>query len=62
MIVSQQETPGQWRIRGTERETAAIQYIFLQTTKYLNHEKGTVAVVVEGMKTHSWVHLACHDI
>jgi CHAT domain-containing protein len=62
LIVSQPETPGQPSIPGTEREAAVIQSIFPQTTKLLNRHEGTVAAVLEGMKAHSWVHLACHGI
>jgi CHAT domain-containing protein len=62
LIVSQPETPGQSSIPGTEQEAAVIQSIFPQTTKLLNRQEGTVAAVLEGMKTHSWVHLACHGI
>jgi CHAT domain-containing protein len=62
LIVSQPETPGQSSIPGTELEAAMIQSIFPQTTKVLNRHEGTVGAVMEGMKTHSWVHLACHGI
>jgi CHAT domain-containing protein len=62
LIVSQPETPGQPPIPGTEREAAIIQSIFPQNTKLLNRIEGTVAAVLEGMKTHNWVHLACHGI
>jgi CHAT domain-containing protein len=62
LIVSQPDTPGQSSIPGTELEAAMIQSIFPQTTKLLNRCEGTVAAVLEGMKTHSWVHLACHGI
>jgi CHAT domain-containing protein len=62
LIVSQPETPGQQRIPGTEREATVIQSIFPQTTKLLNRQEGTVSAVLDGMKTHSWVHLACHGI
>jgi CHAT domain-containing protein len=62
LIVSQPETPGQSSIPGTEREAAVIQSIFPQTTKLLNRHEGTINAVLEGMKTHSWVHLACHGI
>jgi CHAT domain-containing protein len=62
LIVSQPETPGQPSIPGTEREAAVIHSIFPQTTKLLNRHEGTVTAVLEGMKTHSWVHLACHGI
>jgi CHAT domain-containing protein len=62
LIVSQPETPGQQPIPGTEKEAAVIQSIFPQSTTLLNRDKGTIAAVLEGMKTHSWVHLACHGI
>jgi CHAT domain-containing protein len=60
LIVSQPETPGQSSIPGTELEAAVIQSIFPQTTRLLNRDEGTVGAVLEGMKTHGWVHLACH--
>jgi CHAT domain-containing protein len=62
LIVSQPETPGQPSIPGTEREAAVIQSMFPKTTKLLNRHEGTISAVLEGMKTHSWVHLACHGI
>jgi CHAT domain-containing protein len=62
LVVSQPETPGQSSIPGTEREAAIIQSIFPQTTTVLNRDKGTIGAVLEGMKTHDWVHLACHGI
>jgi CHAT domain-containing protein len=62
LIVSQPETPGQLSIPGTELEAAIIQSIFSQTTTVLNRDKGTIGAVLEGMKTHDWVHLACHGI
>jgi CHAT domain-containing protein len=62
LVVSQPETPGQKSIPGTELEAAIIQSIFPQTTKVLNRDEGTIGAVLEGMKTHDWVHLACHGI
>jgi CHAT domain-containing protein len=62
LVVSQPETPGQSSIPGTELEAAVIQSIFPQTTKVLNRDEGTISAVLEGMETHSWVHLACHGI
>jgi CHAT domain-containing protein len=62
LIVSQPETPGQRQIPGAEREATVIQSIFPQTAKLLDRHEGTVAAVLEGMKTHSWVHLACHGM
>lgn len=62
LIVSQPETPGQPRIPGTEREAAIIQSIFPHNTKLLNRTEGTVSATLDNMKTHSWVHLACHGL
>jgi CHAT domain-containing protein len=62
LIVSQPETPNQRPIPGTEKEAAVIQSIFPQSTTLLNRDKGLISAVLEGMKTHSWVHLACHGI
>jgi CHAT domain-containing protein len=50
------------RILGIERVAVTIQSMFPQSTKLPNRTKGTVAAVCEGMKTHSWVHLAFHGI
>jgi CHAT domain-containing protein len=62
LIVSQPDTPGQPPIPGTEREAAIVRSLFPQSTKILNRTEGIVASVLDGMKTHSWVHLACHGL
>jgi CHAT domain-containing protein len=61
LVVSQPDTPGLRRISGTEKEAAHILSIFPQS-KVLNSVHGTVSAVLDGMKTHSWVHLACHGL
>jgi CHAT domain-containing protein len=61
LVVSQPDTPGFTRISGTKEEAARILLIFPES-KVLNSAQGTVAAVLEDMKTHSWVHLACHGL
>ena len=62
LVVSQPDTPGHTRLSGTEEEAALVLSLFPQSTRILNSEEGTVAAVLEGMKTHNWVHLACHGL
>jgi CHAT domain-containing protein len=61
LVVSQPDTPGFTRISGTKEEAARILSIFPES-KVLNSVQGTVAAVLDDMKTHSWVHLACHGL
>jgi hypothetical protein len=63
LSVSQPNTPGQSALPNTTVELAEIQK---QTHDFRVHVlEGPVALVesvVEGMKTHSWLHLACHAV
>jgi CHAT domain-containing protein len=61
LIVSQPDTPGSSPLSGTKEEAARILSMFPES-KVLNSAQGTVAAVLDGMKTHSWVHLACHGL
>lgn len=62
LVVSQPDTPGHSPISGTEEEAVRVLSMFPRSTKVLNSAQGTVAAVLESMKTHSWVHLACHGL
>lgn len=61
LLISQPDTPGYGTIYGTETEVATIQKIF-PSSDTLSRSQGTVTAVLEGMRTHEWVHLACHGI
>lgn len=61
LLVSQPDTPGYETIYGTETEVATIGNI-LSSSKTLSRSQGTVTAVLEDMRTHEWVHLACHGI
>jgi CHAT domain-containing protein len=62
LVVSQPDTPGHSKIPGTEKEAALVLSTFPQSTSVLSRTQGTVNAVLEGMKTHNWVHLACHGL
>jgi CHAT domain-containing protein len=63
LTVSQPNTPGYSELPNTTEELAQIQK---QARNFTVHElKGPAAsieLVVNGMNTHSWVHLACHAV
>lgn len=61
LLVSQPDTPGYGKIYGTETEVSTIRNI-LSTSKTLSRSQGTITAVLEDMRTHEWVHLACHGI
>ena len=63
LIVSQPNTPRCSPISGTIEEAATVASLLdLSASKTLNNTEGTVDAVLEGMETHSWIHLACHGI
>ena len=63
LIVSQPDTPGCSPISGTTQEAAIVMSLLdISATKPLHDTEGTVNAVLEGMATHSWVHLACHGV
>ena len=62
LVVAQPNTPGCSRISGTQKEADIVQSTFRDTTTVLSHDQGTVNVVLELMKAHDWVHLACHGV
>ncbi|KAK0224073.1 CHAT domain-containing protein [Armillaria fumosa] len=65
LAVSQPSTSGQSPLPGTISEVETIKRRVANcgiSFTWLNAEKGTVEAVLEGMKTHSWCHLACHGV
>lgn len=63
LVVSQPNTLGCSPIGGTSEEAAIVMSLLdPSATNCLDDTDGTVDAVLEGMKTHSWVHLACHGI
>jgi tetratricopeptide (TPR) repeat protein len=63
LVVSQPDTPEiNAPLPGTVVEAAAISRQFPGDAKHLNHERATVDAVFDAMKSHEWVHLACHGI
>jgi CHAT domain-containing protein len=61
LVVSQPDTPGSSSLSGTKEEATRILAMFPES-KVLNSAQGTIAAVLDEMKTHSWVHLACHGL
>lgn len=63
LIVSQPNTPGYKPIGATTEESKTItSHLTPTTSSTLSHTQGTVQAVLQGMKTHKWIHLACHGI
>ncbi|KAK0194593.1 CHAT domain-containing protein [Armillaria mellea] len=65
LAVSQPSTSGQSSLPGTISEVETVKRRVANSGipfTWLNAEKGTVEAVLEGMKTHSWCHLACHGV
>jgi CHAT domain-containing protein len=61
LVVSQPDTPGCNPLSGTKEEAARILSMFPES-KVLNSMQGTIPAVLGDMKTHNWVHLACHGL
>lgn len=61
LIVSQPATPGCGDLPRTVEEAGIVQGIFPDSS-LLNDSQGTIDAVLEGMKTHHWIHLACHGL
>jgi CHAT domain-containing protein len=63
LAISQPSTPGQSMLPNTEVELDIIEE---QATKFgvclLRGPEASMESVIEGMETHSWVHLACHGV
>ena len=65
LLISQPNTPGQFPIPGTTRETQSINDMMTAEgikSLLLEDSAATVIRVQEEMKSHSWVHFSCHDI
>lgn len=64
LLISQPSTPGQTSIPGTKEETHAVRDMIKlpQKSLLLENTSATRTRVKEEMKTHSWVHFACHAI
>ena len=65
LLISQPSTPGLTSIPATEKETRELKDIMEGEhveSLWLNDDVATTARVTEEMKTHSWVHFACHAI
>ena len=63
LLVSQAHAPGLPSIPGTEREVRAVKAEMNASgfeALHLQEGDATVDRVGEEMKTHSWIHLACH--
>ena len=65
LLISQPSTPGLSPIPATVIETCqlkdAMEKEYLESL-LLNHDLATTTRVIDEMKTHSWVHFACHAI
>ena len=64
LLISQPSTPGQSPIPAAKLETDILRNLVGPLTKslLLENDSATVIQVKEEMKTHSWVHFACHAI
>lgn len=62
LVVSQSDTPGYPPIEGAEIEAAIVASIFRKSTDIVEGSAGTVDAVLGAMKTHDWVHFACHSV
>ena len=64
LLISQPSTPGLTLIPATEKETHVLKKMFegKHLASLLNHEDAKTTRVMEEMKTHSWVHFACHAV
>ncbi|KZV82916.1 hypothetical protein EXIGLDRAFT_656668 [Exidia glandulosa HHB12029] len=62
LIVAQPSVKGYRKLPGTRTEASNIQEIFLgpDSSTVLEESAGTVEEVLSQMKTHPYVHLACH--
>jgi len=64
LLINQPSTPGQSLIPATKLETHRLKDLIepLPKSLLLENDSATVIQVKEEMKTHSWVHFACHAI
>ncbi|KAG2011630.1 hypothetical protein CC2G_011723 [Coprinopsis cinerea AmutBmut pab1-1] len=64
LLISQPATPHLPPIPGTTEETRSIQTLFsgIAPTTLLEGSEATVSRVADELKSHSWVHFACHAV
>ena len=65
LLISQPSTPGQKPIPATETETRGLKELMVKEhlePLLLNDDAATITRVTEEMKTHSWIHFACHAV
>jgi CHAT domain-containing protein len=63
LVVSQPNTPGlDAPLPSTTAEAAVITRQFPNSVTHLESEASTVDAVLNAMKEHTWVHLACHGV
>ncbi|TFY63032.1 hypothetical protein EVG20_g6492 [Dentipellis fragilis] len=67
LAISQPNTPRQRPLPGTRAEVQVVKAYFVDKDfnaafKWLDGKEATKASVLEEMKTHNWIHLACHGI
>ncbi|CAE6506681.1 unnamed protein product [Rhizoctonia solani] len=62
LAIGQPKTPGHSPLPGTVKELAYLKSHTLDTVEHtqLVDDQATVAVVLDAMEQHDWVHLACH--
>ncbi|KAG8689309.1 hypothetical protein FRC11_003253 [Ceratobasidium sp. 423] len=62
LAIGQSHTPGHSPLPGTTRELAYVKAHTLNKAEYfqLVDEQATTTAVLDAMKYHDWVHLACH--
>ncbi|KAI0083724.1 CHAT domain-containing protein [Irpex rosettiformis] len=62
LVVHQPNVPGYAPIPHTIDEAEEIHKAFRSHANIVDEPNGTVEAVLEGMRTHDWVHLACHGM
>ncbi|KAI0083831.1 CHAT domain-containing protein [Irpex rosettiformis] len=62
LVVHQPNVPGYAPIPRTVDEAEEIHKAFRSRANVVDEPNGTVEAVLEGMRTHDWVHLACHGM
>ncbi|KAI0083821.1 CHAT domain-containing protein [Irpex rosettiformis] len=62
LVVHQPNVPGYVPIPRTVDEAEEIHKAFRSRANVVDEPNGTVEAVLEGMRTHDWVHLACHGM
>ncbi|KAI0083561.1 CHAT domain-containing protein [Irpex rosettiformis] len=61
-VVHQPNVPGYAPIPRTVDEAEEIRGAFRSRANIVDGPNGTIETVIEGMRTHDWVHLACHGM